>query len=565
MKYALRPYQSQAVSKLLWSKKLRGADLCILPTGAGKSIVIADLARQMNQPVLILQPTREILEQNYEKLSHWVDEDEIGVYSASMNRKDFGFYTFATIQSIYKKPKLFKHFEVVIIDECFIAGTLIDGKPIEEIKVFDLINSYNHKTEKIEKKEVVSISKKPIPKILYCINLLDESIISTSNHPYYVEGKGYVEAKEIERGDILYAMKNKSNIKNSSRSGRKFSFFPKGIGQEKRLEIEKIRVESVEVLEQGSSKRTGKSSRYDYVYNLQVKDNNNYFANSVLVHNCHLVNSKNLNGMYTQFFKDIGDPKIFGFTATPYRLDQSYERLDSGTILTHTTTKLINRTKGRFWHRIMFNINNEELIKEGYLLPLKYLDKTILEHENIPTNISKSDFELTAYEKKISKYDDEILEAIYLGKELANSVLVFCSSVQQASNFSELVTNSAVVTSKTNKKNRANIIRKFRSREIQVVFNVGVLTIGFDHPELGCIVLLRPTRSIGLYYQMLGRGVRIAPGKKHCWVIDMTGTVKQLGKIETIKMVKRKKWELESEKGSWHNKILYSFLLKNRD
>jgi len=394
MKYKLRPYQEQAVSKLLWSQKLEGADLCVLPTGAGKSIIIADLARRLNQPVLILQPTREILEQNYEKLTHYIEPIQIGIYSASMNRKDLGFYTFATIQSIYKKPELFAHFKMVIIDEC------------------------------------------------------------------------------------------------------------------------------------------------------------------------HLVNPKNFNGMFTTFLKGIGNPKVIGFTATPYRLDHIYTKLKTGEILTHTTTKLINRTKGRFWHRIMFNINNEDLIKKGYLVPLKYIDKTIIEHENIPTNISKSDFNLEKYEEKIEKEKDSILEAVYFGMELAKSVLVFCSSIRQASNLCDLVTGSAVVTAKTKKKERTRIIKEFREGKIQTVFNVGVLTIGFDHPELGCIVLLRPTRSIGLYYQMLGRGVRPAEGKEFCRVIDMTGTVKQLGKIESIKLIKRDKWELESEKGSWHNRILYSFLIK---
>jgi DNA repair protein RadD len=256
--------------------------------------------------------------------------------------------------------------------------------------------------------------------------------------------------------------------------------------------------------------------------------------------------------------------KVYGFTATPYRLDQMYTRTKTGEILTHTTTKLINRTKGRFWHRIMYNINSEDLMKEGYLVPLKYIDKSIIEHSEIPTNISKSDFDLEKYEKILEEKSDNILEAVYFGMKLAKSVLVFCSSVKQASHLCDLVANSAVVTAKTTKKDRTRIIKEFREGKIQTVFNVGVLTIGFDHPELGCIVLLRPTRSIGLYYQMLGRGVRPAEGKDHCKVIDMTGTVKQLGKIETIKLVKRNMWELESEKGSWHRRILYSFLIKER-
>ena len=51
-----------------------------------------------------------------------VEPVQIGIYSASMSRKDLGFYTFATIQSIYKKPKLFAHFKMVIIDECHLVN-----------------------------------------------------------------------------------------------------------------------------------------------------------------------------------------------------------------------------------------------------------------------------------------------------------------------------------------------------------------------------------------------------------------------------------------------------------
>jgi len=212
----------------------------------------------------------------------------------------------------------------------------------------------------------------------------------------------------------------------------------------------------------------------------------------------------------------------------------------------------------------MFNINIQDLIDEDYLVPLKYINRPIVEHDEIPTNISKSDFNLEAYEDILYEKIDNILETVYFGMELAKSVLVFCSSVKQAEDLSKLTTDSAVVTAKTPKKERTKIISDFREGRIQTVFNVGVLTIGFDHPELGCIVLLRPTKSIGLYYQMLGRGVRQSPGKKFCYVIDMTGTVDFIGKVETIKLVKKDMWELESEKGSWHKRPLYSFMIEER-
>ena len=139
---------------------------------------------------------------------------------------------------------------------------------------------------------------------------------------------------------------------------------------------------------------------------------------------------------------------------------------------------------------------------------------------------------------------------------------MFCSSVDQAEKLFSLTKNSEVVTAKTKSDERASIVEKFKNGKIKTIFNVGVFTIGFDHPALDCIILLRPTRSIGLYYQMLGRGVRIAPGKTNCKIIDMTSTVKNLGKIETIKLEKKNNWELYSETGSWHNREIYRFKLK---
>lgn len=387
----LRPYQSQAVDKLLWSRKLEGADICVLPTGAGKSIVIAELTHRIGQPMLILQPTREILEQNLGKLKQYVPESEIGVYSASLNKKIIKTFTFATIGSIYQKADSFTRFGQVIVDEC------------------------------------------------------------------------------------------------------------------------------------------------------------------------HLVNPLKLESMYASFFNQIGDPKVFGFTATPYRQAQMYERLPNGGILTHTTTKLINRMKERFWHRIMFNIDIADLISQNYLLPLKYIDRSIVDHATLPTNKSKSDFDLDKVSEVMDRQQDKMVEAICFAEELADHVLVFCSSVAQATTLAGIIPGSAAVTAKTKKKDRVRIVDDFRSGRIKTVFNVGVFTTGFDFPELDAIVLLRPTQSIGLYNQMLGRGVRRAEGKESCKVIDMTGTVKRLGRIETMRLVKRDLWELESEMGSWHNRRLYSF------
>lgn len=382
------------MQKILWSQKLDGNSVAVLPTGAGKSLIIAELAKRLDQDVLILQPGREILTQNYDKLCNYVDTSEIGIYSASMNTKEIKKYTLATIGSIYKKPEYFSHFKTVLLDEC------------------------------------------------------------------------------------------------------------------------------------------------------------------------HLLDPKNLDGMLTSFLTQIGAPRVVGFSATPWRMSLMYRHDDELGLQAITTTKLITRMKGRFWHRIIYKIDIAELIKDGYLVPLRYIDKSVVRHADIPLNVSHSEFDLDRFERRIVDKREEIIDALEFAKALCKSVLVFCVSVAQAEDLSREL-GGEVVSAKTPKKTRLRVVQGFKDGGIQMVFNVGVLTTGFDHPGLDCIVMLRPSRSLALIVQQIGRGVRAAPGKKFCRVIDLVGNVSGMGRLETIRVVKREKWEIESETNpNWHNYPLDSFQIR---
>lgn len=79
---------------------------------------------------------------------------------------------------------------------------------------------------------------------------------------------------------------------------------------------------------------------------------------------------------------------------------------------------------------------------------------------------------------------------------------------------------------------RDGILKQLASGTIDVIVNCGVLTEGFDCPTVSCIVLLRPTKSFGLYLQMIGRGLRSAEGKRHCMVIDHVGATATHGFVE---------------------------------
>lgn len=123
MKFQLRDYQQNASNAAISHYRLKGGKnyLMVLPTGAGKSIVIADIAARLNEPLLVFQPNKEILEQNFAKLQTYGIFDA-GCYSASVKRKDINRITFATIGSVYNHMEDFKHFKYILIDECHLVN-----------------------------------------------------------------------------------------------------------------------------------------------------------------------------------------------------------------------------------------------------------------------------------------------------------------------------------------------------------------------------------------------------------------------------------------------------------
>ena len=115
----LRDYQIEAVHaglEFFRDDKARYNAIIVEPTGSGKSLIVAAIAKELDGPTLVFQPTKEILEQNYGKLIAYGERAEI--YSASMNSKRIGRLTFATIGSARNNLDAFRHFENIIIDEC---------------------------------------------------------------------------------------------------------------------------------------------------------------------------------------------------------------------------------------------------------------------------------------------------------------------------------------------------------------------------------------------------------------------------------------------------------------
>lgn len=97
-----------------------------------------------------------------------------------------------------------------------------------------------------------------------------------------------------------------------------------------------------------------------------------------------------------------------------------------------------------------------------------------------------------------------------------------------------------LITGETPSDERANLLSRFKSNELKYLVNVNVLTTGFDAPNVDCVVLLRPTLSPGLYYQMCGRGFRLHSEKQNCLVLDFGGNIQRHGPINAMRIDSKK-------------------------
>src|SRR4051812_4815381 len=117
--YQLRDYQQTAVDNAVkYFKRSRAPAVIVLPTGAGKSLVIAELARIAQGRVLILAHVKELVEQNYEKYKSY--GLSAGIFSASLGKKEEDQKAiFGSIQSVVRaSDDFFNNFSLLIIDEC---------------------------------------------------------------------------------------------------------------------------------------------------------------------------------------------------------------------------------------------------------------------------------------------------------------------------------------------------------------------------------------------------------------------------------------------------------------
>lgn len=261
----------------------------------------------------------------------------------------------------------------------------------------------------------------------------------------------------------------------------------------------------------------------------------------MLIDEAHLY-PREADSMLGKFLEDSDMSHILGITATPIKL-QSNTGLDG-----ERFSKLVMLTsrskKGNFFKDIIHVSQVQEMIELGFWSKLVYKTSGF-DSSQLVYNSSKSEFTEESIQRayRSNNIDRQIRQELDLNSDRQH-ILVFVPSVDDAIKFSEQTRNSAAIYSGMHDSERERVISEFRKGNIRVIFNVRVLSTGFDYTKIDCIILGISTASIALYYQILGRGTRIDDEKENCLISDLAGNVARFGKVEDITFEKERIWKM---------------------
>lgn len=269
----------------------------------------------------------------------------------------------------------------------------------------------------------------------------------------------------------------------------------------------------------------------------------------VLIDEAHML-PKNTETRYGHFINELKmcnpQVKIVGLTATPYRLDSGY----------------LHKGDGAIFDGIAYDIPVGMLMDEGYLSPV--ISKGGLKKIDL-SNVGKRGGEFIESQLAEAASDPDLVrsmvnEIVALGAN-RKAWLIFASGLKHAEMIkAEMEGHNItcdVVSGDDSQTERARKISSFKAGRTRAVVNVGVLTTGFDHPDVDLVAMARATESTGLYIQIVGRGTRpvyasgydletkdgriaaIANGSKpNCLVLDFGQNVERHGFIDAVKPVK---------------------------
>lgn len=518
MNITLRDYQADVVQQIRQAYRDGcRAPLLQLSTGGGKTAVychLAEKAMAKGKNILILVHRRELLLQNSDMLD--IMNVPHGLIAPGFTRNGSRVQV-GSVQTVRNRLDQIAKPDLIIVDECFVAGTLVDGRPIETLKVGDYVTSYNHKTNSLEKKKIIRtfVTNRDghnWDTVSLETQFFGLKITCTSNHPIFdLHENKYMPAYTLACHAVAIC--------------DKYGLFHYDY------------VHRVDTLKDNN----------ETVYNLEVEDNNNYFANRILVHNCHHTSA----GSWDKIISHYPSSLLLGVTATPVRMDGQG----------------LGKESGGYYDRLISGPSMKELIAQGYLSQPRIFAP--------PNNIDHKKFHI-----KYGDYDKHEVEAIMDNPKIVGDVIAhykkysygkpaiaFCVSIKAAEELAKRF-NEAGIPSECIHGNCDNARRKYcisglGDGRIWVLTSCEIISEGIDVPIVSTAILIRPTKSTGLYLQQVGRVLRPYKGKEYSIILDHVGNTYLHGvpemdrewTLEGSDKLERKKGE---SKTFWQCKYCYA-------
>lgn len=217
-----------------------------------------------------------------------------------------------------------------------------------------------------------------------------------------------------------------------------------------------------------------------------------------------------------------------------------------------TPARKTGKGLGKYFTRIDLVTTVRQLVHEGHLTPCEYWGGKLPDLKGVRTQAG--DYVSTKLSERCALLVGDVVDN-WLRLARDRQTIVFAVDVAHAEalteRFVEAGISAAALHNRLSDEKRATVVNDFRAGFVQVLVNVTIASYGFDCPQVDCIVAARPTKSLVLWLQMLGRGMRPYPGKDACMVLDHADNTRTLGHAEDLYH-----WELDETDYGVRNKTL---------
>ncbi|MFE8104329.1 DEAD/DEAH box helicase [Brenneria goodwinii] len=250
----------------------------------------------------------------------------------------------------------------------------------------------------------------------------------------------------------------------------------------------------------------------------------------LIVDECHRIGDDD-DSQYQQIIQHLRQTnpqlRLLGLTATPYRLGK-------GWIYHYHYHGMIRGDEHSLFRDCIYELPLRYMIKHGFLVPPERLDMPIVKYDfsklAARSNGLFSEIDLNCELKRQQRITPHIVSQIVEYAQTRLGVMIFAATVEHAREIHRLLPEgqAALVSADTPSAERDALIDAFKQQRLRYLVNVAVLTTGFDAPHVDLIAILRPTESVSLYQQIVGRGLRLFPGKTSCLILDYAGNLHDL-------------------------------------